>query len=63
MLASDGHKLILLHRQRQRKKVMLDWHLFACAVDTLDAVGLGLVGDKLGMLLDDQDKLGFTLEW
>ncbi len=63
MLASVGRSSLFCFNVTDDEKVILDWHLFACAVDTLDAVGLGLVGDKLGMLLDDQDELGFTLEW
>ena len=36
--------------------------LDASVVDTSYSVGLGLVGHKLGMLLDHQDKVCFTLE-
>ena len=36
--------------------------LDAGLVDAADAVGLGLEGDELGMLLDDEDEVGLALK-
>ena len=37
-------------------------YLFSGAVDTLDSIGLGLVGYKLGMFLDHKHEFCFTLK-
>ena len=49
----------------RRQGVDVEADLYVCfsgVVDTSDPVGLGLEGDKFGMLLDHQDEVGFSLK-